>query len=93
MKAIFRARLTDDKTWSVEESRDAAEATERRALLASRAGVPPVQPTASRPRATVERLHRRPTNNPPLDASPPKGGGSTSARNKPATKPDAADDK
>ena len=55
--------------------------------------VPPVQPTASRPRATVERLHRRPTNNPPLDASPPKGGGSTSARNKPATKPDAADDK
>ena len=55
--------------------------------------VPPVQPTASRPRATVERLHRRPTNNPPLDASPPKGGGSTSARNKPATKPDAVDDK
>ncbi|KOO34262.1 lish domain-containing protein armc9-like protein [Chrysochromulina tobinii] len=57
------------------------------------ASVPPVQPTASRPRATVERLHRRPTNNPPLDASPAKGGGSTSARNKPAAKPDAADEK
>ena len=36
--------------------------------------VPPVQPTASRPRAAVERLQRRPPGSTPAKGKPPKGG-------------------